>query len=68
MNERPATSEAGAIVVIDRMEMPGSTMAQFESNKVNFDEKKAYAPQEKEGESFVGSPVMIWGEFVLTAI
>ena len=50
------------------MEMPASTMTQFEANKPKFDEKKAYAPQEKEGEAFVGSPVMTHEEPVLTAV
>ena len=37
--------------------MPGSTTAQSMTNTAKFDEKKAYAPQEKEGEAYVGSPV-----------
>ena len=62
--QRPRT----AIVVIGRMEMPSSTMAQFEANKTKFDHKKAYVRQEKEGEAFVGSPVMIRKTFVLMTI
>ena len=56
------------IVVIDRMEMPGSTMAQFEANKTKFDDKKAYVRQEKEGEAFVGSPVTMREAFVLMTV
>ena len=50
------------------MEMPGSTMAQFEANKTKFDDKKAYVRQEKEGEAFVGSPVTMGEAFVLMTV
>ena len=33
-------------------EMPGSTV--HEDANVNFDDNKAYVPQEEEGEAFVG--------------
>ena len=48
------------------MDMPDSTMAQFQngSHEPKFDEKKAYVAQEKEGETFVSNPMLLRQDLV----